>query len=250
MEPPAIEFGDVRFSYGGNLVLEDVSLSLPQKSFVSIVGPNGGGKTTLLKLALGLLRPDRGKIRVLGTSPRDAQRRIGYMPQHSAMDLQFPATVMDVVLMGRLGLAPRFGPFRRQDRQAAAEALREVGVEELRNRPIGALSGGQRQRVLIARALACDPDLLLLDEPTASLDVGVQDELYDLLDRLHEQRTVVIVSHDVGFVTRFVHTVICVNRAVQTHQTEAMTGDVIADMYGHEVRLVRHGHDCAEDHRR
>jgi zinc transport system ATP-binding protein len=238
---PVIEFENVCFSYDGAPVLEHVDLAIRAKEFVCLVGPNGGGKSTLLKLALGLLVPHAGRVRLLGAAPVQTRRRVGYMPQHALLDPQFPVTVMDVVLMGRLTPGWRAGPFRRSDRQAAAEALRAMELYEFRGRVFSSLSGGQRQRVLIARALACEPEVLMLDEPTASLDLHVEEQLYGLLRELSRRITVVIVSHDVGFVSQYVERVICVNRTVETHATGEITGGVIAELYGRDVRMIHHG---------
>ena len=240
---PAIEFDRLSFSYGGPVsVLQDVTFAVAERDFACVIGPNGGGKTTLLKLILGLLRPGSGAVRVLGGAPHEARRRIGYMPQHTQLDPQFPVDVLDVVLMGRLGQGHGLGPFGRRDREIAARALREVGIHDLRSRPFSALSGGQRQRVLIARALACEPDLLLLDEPTSNLDIGVQDDFHQLLHEMNKRLTLLIVSHDVGFVSRFVKTVICVNRRVVVHSTESLTGDAIREIYGRDMDMVLHSH--------
>ena len=252
-EQSAIEIRDLWFSYNGQPVLRDVNLRIERRELVGMVGPNGGGKTTLLKLVLGLLRPDRGEVRVLGRSPRQARPRVGYTPQHTTFDAKFPVNVMDVVLMGRMGRSVRLGPHRRRDVQAAEQALAEVGVAELRRRPFGQLSGGQRQRVMIARSLVSQPELLLLDEPTANLDAAVLQDLHPLLAQLHRQRTVVVVSHDVGFVSEAVGKVVCVHGAVAIHPTAELTGEVIRDLYGLDVRLIRHDHDCqrqclTEDH--
>ncbi len=238
----AVDLRNVSFAYGATQALEGVTFSIQRGDFVSVVGPNGGGKTTLLKLILGLLEPDRGEIRVFGRPPQQARRLVGYMPQHARLDLQFPVTVMDVVLMGRLGNGARMGPFRSPDRSAATEALREVGLYEQRGRSLAALSGGQRQRVLIARALACEPELLLLDEPTSNLDPHVESTFQDLLRRLNERLTILIVSHDLGFVSQMVRTVVCVNRRVQVHPTGELTGEMIHQMYDHDVRMVMHRH--------
>jgi zinc transport system ATP-binding protein len=244
MKPPSpvIEFDDVSFSYDGAPVLEHVDLAIRANEFVCLVGPNGGGKSTLLKLALGLLTPRAGRVRLLAATPAESRGRVGYMPQHAQLDPQFPVTVMDVVLMGRLTSGLRPGPFARVDRQVAAEALREVELYEFRGRVFSSLSGGQRQRVLIARALACEPEVLMLDEPTASLDLHVEERLYELLRELSRRMTVVIVSHDVGFVSQYVQRVICVNRTVETHATGEVTGGVIAELYGRDVRMIHHGH--------
>jgi zinc transport system ATP-binding protein len=239
-KPPAIEISDVRFAYDGTLVLEDVSVTIPQGDFVSIVGPNGGGKTTLLRLILGLIQPSAGTVRVFGVPPEKARHRVGYMPQHSALDLQFPATVMDVALMGRLGSSRFFGPYSRKDKEIVAHALEKVGLSAMRAKSFASLSGGQRQRLLIARALACEPDLLLLDEPTSNLDVVVESEFYALLKELNARSTVVLVSHDLGFVSQFVRNVVCVKRRVAVHPTTEVTGEIISSIYGSRVRMVRH----------
>jgi zinc transport system ATP-binding protein len=240
MDTPVIAIEGLSFSYDGSPVLEDVNLTVREHDYACIVGPNGGGKTTLLKLILGLLRPTRGSVRVFGGSPEESRPRIGYMPQHAQLDPQFPVSVLDVVLMGRLGNGRRLGPFRKADKDLAAEALREVGLDPVRRRPFSALSGGQRQRVLIARALACQPELLLFDEPTSNLDLRVHHDLYELLGELNRRLTVILVSHDVGVVSQFVKSVICVNCKVHVHPTTELTGEVLSEVYGGDVRMVRH----------
>lgn len=238
----AVQLEQVSFAYTSPQVLTEVSVRIGCGDLACMVGPNGGGKTTLLKLMLGLIQPDAGRVRVFGQAPESVRPRIGYMPQATRLDPRFPVTVLDVVLMGRLGRSTRFGRYGKSDRAAAWEALDWVGLTDLAGQSLSILSGGQKQRVLIARALACGPELLLLDEPTANLDARAEDELYSLLQRLNRSMTIVLVSHDVGFVTGFVKTVICVNRTVAVHATEEVTGDVIAEMYGRDVRMVRHDH--------
>lgn len=240
MNEPVISIERMSFSYDGERVLEDVDLAVGPRDFVSLVGPNGGGKTTLLKLVLGLLEPTAGRIRVFGGPPEEARSRIGYMPQHTQVDPRFPVSVTDVVLMGRMSKAAGLGPYRKADREAAWEALRQVDLADLRRRPFSDLSGGQRQRTLIARALVAQPQMLLLDEPTASLDVYMESELYELLNRLNERLTVILVSHDLGFVSRFVRRVVCVKRYVVVHPTSEITGEIIRELYGADVCLVRH----------
>ena len=240
---PVVSLRDVTFSYGGVPALENVSLSVGDREAVSVVGPNGGGKTTMLRLILGLLTPQRGEVRVFGQSPRRARLRIGYMPQHVRYDPQFPVTVIDIVLMGRLGQTARgrvFGWHGHDDRRAAYDALGQVGMDHFGRQPFATLSGGQRQRVLIARALCCKPDLLLLDEPTSNIDSAVEAQLLDLLRGLSRRMTILMVSHDLGFVSGLVESVICVNRRVVVHPTSQMTGDAIRDIYGSEVRMVHH----------
>lgn len=243
MTVPALRFEGVDFRWDGrHRVLADVSFEIEKGDFASVIGPNGGGKTTLLKLALGLLEPNRGAIEVLGTEPIRARPRIGYMPQHATVDPRFPVRVLDVVLMGRLGPHRHVRRLQATDRFAALAALDRVGLQGLEERPFSALSGGQRQRVLLARAVVSDPELLLLDEPAAGLDQQVELNLGDLLQQLSKDRTIVLVSHDLGFVSSFVRTVVCVHQTVDVHPTSQLDGTAIHELYGGDVHLVHHEH--------
>jgi len=242
---PVIQFDNVSFNYGSVAALEDVSFSVSARELVSVIGPNGGGKTTLLKLMLGLLQPAAGSVAILASSPVAARRRIGYMPQYMRYDPRFPVSALDVVLMGRVE-RHRFGWYSAEDKRVAFEALEEVGLDALPGRPFCDLSGGQQQRVLIARALATQPELLLLDEPTANVDLLAESQFLDILHRLNERMTVLMVSHDLGFVADIVEKVICVNRHVVVHPTSVITGEVIQDIYGGNVRMVRHDHGCEQ----
>ncbi len=243
---PVIQFTDLDFAYSQRPLLSGVNIAIPEGDFVCVVGPNGSGKTTLLRLALGLLSPKKGNITVFGQSPRRSRKRIGYVPQHPELDPLFPVSALDVTLMGRLGKSLPFGFWAGKDKQAALAALDEVGLADRRDDHFASLSGGQKQRVLIARALAGEPDLLLLDEPTAGLDAHVEEDFYRLLQQLNKKRTIVLVSHDLGFVSGFVKSVICVGHKVVIHPTSAITGEVIADLYGSDMRLVRHDHRCSD----
>lgn len=241
MEPKSVvKIENVSFAYNGYRVLDNVNLTVNDGDFLCIVGPNAGGKTTLLKLILGLLKPTLGSIRVFGLTPVKVRHRIGYMPQHITLDPLFPVNALDVVLMGRLRNSNRFGFFRKADRQAAVEALRKVELQDERHRSFSDLSGGQRQRVLIARALVTDPNLLILDEPTSNVDAVVETELYELLSRLNIRMTVVVVTHDLGFVSSYVKQVACVNRKVVVHETSDISGEMINALYGRDVQMVRH----------
>ncbi len=180
-----VEISDVTFAYPGHgaqePVLDRVSLSIEPQDFVGLIGPNGGGKTTLLKILLGLIEPQQGRVRVFGKSPAEVRNRIGYVPQHAKIDPSVPAHVLDVVLTGRLSRSS-WGPWLGRSHVAAAwRALQQTGTSDLARRPIGELSGGQQQRVLVARALAGEAELLLLDEPTSGVDVHMEQTLVDLL---------------------------------------------------------------------
>lgn len=240
---PDIQIRNVSFAYQGTPVLEDVNLSVGAGESICMVGPNGGGKTTLVKLILGLLSPDRGEIRLFGQAPRLARLHVGYMPQHVRYDPLFPVTVTDVVLSGRLGqggLGGFFGFYGKADRRAARDALCRLGMEQFARRPFAALSGGQRQRVLIARAICSQAELLLLDEPTANVDMVAETQLFKILRELNRRMTVIVVTHDLGFVSNLVDRVVCVNRKVVTHPTSELSGRVICDLYGSDVSMVRH----------
>jgi len=236
----AIQADDVDFSYDGTPVLEDITLSVPEGDFLGMVGPNGSGKTTLLKIFLGLLQPTRGKIRIFGQAPERMRHFVGYVPQHATLDNSFPVSVLDVVLMGRLHRAPLFGRYTHRDKEVARQVMNDVKVEDLSKRRFGTLSGGQQQRVLIARALAGRPRLLLLDEPTASVDGRVEQDVYELLKKLNQQATIVLVSHDVGFISTYVRHVACVNRRLTCNPTEKITGEVIEACYSGPVHMLKH----------
>jgi zinc transport system ATP-binding protein len=243
---PAVELRDVWFGYGSEPVIAGATFSVGEREAVCVVGPNGGGKTTLFKLILGLQRPDSGEVRVFGLTPERARRRIGYVPQSVSFDPQFPVTALEVVLMGRLAGRPA-GPYSKTDRGVALGALADIGLAELADHPFSELSMGQRQRVLIARALSTKPDLLLLDEPTANIDAAVEEKIYALLDKLRERMTIMMISHDLAFVASIFKRVVCVHRTVAVHPTEDVTDDKLRRIYGADFRMVRHdvgGHEA------
>lgn len=240
---PAITFDKVTFCYEQTPAVAEVTLDIKVREFVCLVGPNGGGKTTLLKLILGLLKPLNGSIDVLGMCPTKARPRIGYLSQTLQFDALFPIAALDVVLMGRL-TGGKWGRYSSIDRKRALALLDEVGLADAAQRPFATLSGGMRQRVLLARALAADPEILLLDEPTSMVDAFAEDRLLAHLRQLHDKLTIVLVSHDFGFVSQLVHRVICVNRTVTSHTVEALTGETFHKLYGHPVAHIHH-HHCA-----
>lgn len=245
---PLITLKGASFSYGTTPVLEQIDLEVIEGEFLGIVGPNAGGKSTLLRLILGLLTPQGGSIRVLGDRPQRARSQIGYVPQYPSFSREFPISVEQLVLLGRMGDRPgwlrslRPGGYQREDYQAARQALVEVEAENLTQRQIGSLSGGQLQRVLLARALVSNPSILILDEPTANIDQRLEGDIFDLLKRLNQRMTILVVSHDIAFISSYVTRVACINRTLVCHHTDAIDGEVIQDLYGEDVRMVAHHH--------
>jgi zinc transport system ATP-binding protein len=228
-------------TYDGEPVLEDINLSVEKLDFIGLIGPNGGGKTTLLKVLLGLLPPTRGQVCVMGKPVKEARRYIGYVPQSVQFDRDFPISVWDVVRMGRLGRRRLLQRYTAEDDQVVAEALRSANMLDLRDRPIGALSGGQRQRVYIARALATEPKILLLDEPMASVDPQVSASIYELLSKLNEHITILLVSHDMSAISSHVKTVGCLNRRLFYHGGKQITPDMLEAAYRCPIDLIAHG---------
>ena len=253
-----IEIEDLDFAYNGETVLKDVNLTVRRKDFTAIIGPNGGGKTTLLKLILGLLIPVKGAVRVDGKSPQEASPCIGYVPQDVHTNRSFPITVMDVVLMGNLDPNKRLSRRSAVNRRDALAALERMEMVAHADKKIGMLSGGQRKRVFIARALLSRPKLLLLDEPTASIDTKGQANFYRLLKELNQEITVLVVSHDLLVISRYVKSVACVNKKLHYHDQAEITGDMLETMYPCTVEevcpveLVAHGlpHRVLMDHKK
>jgi zinc transport system ATP-binding protein len=241
MKKPIIELTNVNFSYEkAGLVLEDVSLCVEEGDFLGIIGPNGGGKSTLLKLILGLLAPDGGSIEVLGSSPKDSRSKIGYVPQFKTFSRNFPISVEETVLMGRLGKTRWVGSYTKEDREIANDLLQKLQILDLAKRGIGALSGGEVQRVMIARALAASPEILLLDEPSSSTDPKAEENLFDLLKEMNEKYTILLVSHDIGFISHYINRVACIDRKLICHQTAPLTREKIEELYQMPVHLIHH----------
>lgn len=238
----AITVEAVSYSYGDVAVLEGVNLSVAAGEFLGLVGPNGGGKSTLLKLILGLLKPKTGRITVLGKSPAEGRRRVGYVSQFNAFSRDFPISAENTVLMGRLGKTQALGGYCANDRRAAHRAMAQAQVLELGDRRLATLSGGQLQRVMIARALACEPEILVLDEPTANIDLRGEQDIFDLLGQLDGQPTILVVSHDIGFISQYVTRVACLNRTLVCHGTDTINGEIINELYGSPVRMIHHKH--------
>ena len=206
----AISIKNLSFSYQDMSVLNEISFDIQPGQFIGMIGPNGGGKTTLLKLILGFLKSNKGKIEVFGQNPIGARQHMAYVPQSLRFDKQFPISVMELVLEGRLAHLPWYGRFSKNDKHIAMDALERVGLADLHKRPFGSLSGGQAQRALIARALASEPRLLLLDEPTASVDAQAEADIYAILKKLQGDMTILMVTHNLQAAIELVEKVICV----------------------------------------
>lgn len=244
---PVIEFSNCSAGYGRSVVLEDINLKVQPRETLCLVGPNGGGKSTLLKLIMGLLEPVSGSVRVLGTSPQRARTRIGYMPQQVELDPLFPATVESIILMGRLNGSMHWF-YSREDRRATRKVIEETGLDAYRNSRFSELSGGYKQRVLIARAIVSNPEILLLDEPTAMVDAQVGAQLLSQLKLLHQKLTIILVSHDAAFVSGLVDEVFCVNRTAEFHPLRRVEDAAIQQMYGEGAQAVLHHHGHCQHH--
>ncbi len=236
-----VRLEDVWVQYNGVPILEGINLAIEQDDFLGIIGPNGGGKTTLLKIILGLISPSRGKVSVLGKPPEKSRSKIGYVPQHNLFDRDFPINVGDVVLMGRYGKSGLFRRYSSEDRRATQDALQTVGMLDYKERQMGKLSGGELQRIFIARALVAEPKLLLLDEPTASVDPAMQTEFYELLEKLKKQMAIVLVSHDISAISIYVDKLACLNRQLHYHGSKEITPEILEATYKCPVQMIAHG---------
>ena len=239
--PDVVRLEDVWVRYNGTPALEGINLNVAEHDFLGIIGPNGGGKSTLLKVILGLIKPERGMVTVMGNPPDKSRSRTGYVPQYSNYDHNFPVSVIEVVTMGRYGKAGLLKPYGRIDKQAAEKALRRVGMLDHAGSQIGQLSGGQQQRAFIARALVSEPQLLLLDEPTASVDSAMQTDFYELLELLKEEMAIIMVSHDIGAVSVFVDKIACLNVQLYYHGSREITPEILEATYKCPVQLIAHG---------
>jgi zinc transport system ATP-binding protein len=228
-------------SYENELVLEDINLDIFENDFLGLIGPNGGGKTTLIKVLLGLLKPIRGEVEILGEPVSSGRRHIGYVPQLVEFDRDFPISVWDVTLMGRLGRRGLFHRYTQDDHQAVSESLERVGMLAYRDRPISELSGGQRQRVYIARALAKHPKILILDEPTASIDPENVTGIFELLKALNQEATILMISHNMSAISSYTKTVGCLNRKLHYHGEKKITPEMLDAAYQCPVDLIAHG---------
>jgi zinc transport system ATP-binding protein len=231
-QPALLQVEDVCFSYQEGLeILHRVNLEIYANEFIGIIGPNGGGKTTLLKLIMGFLKPTHGSIFILGKRPSESIHQFSYVPQNLRYDKEFPISVLELVLSGRLSQLPWYGFYKRKDKQAAFAALDQVGLSDFGSRSFGSLSGGQAQRVLIARALASEPKILLLDEPTANVDSQAEADIYSLLNQLRKEMTILMVTHDLKTAIHQVDRVLVVQKEVDTFSTQEVCEHFAMGLY-------------------
>jgi len=246
---PILSIQNLNFNYGTRSILENVSLSMDAQDFVAIIGPNGGGKSTLLKCIMGIFKPQSGTIEVFGTTAKKGRQFMGYLPQFRNVDGDYPITVLETVMMSTLNGNP-FKHFSKQDQERAKLALSDVKISNLASRSLSALSGGEKQRVFLARALMSDPKLLILDEPTTSIDAPSEQEFYGLLGELNQKMAILMVSHDISMVSTTVKNIACLNKKLIYHGTKELTSHDLEETYGCDVELIAHGmpHRVLKDH--
>ena len=237
----AVKLTDVYVSYENRYVLKDVDLEVEDKTFLGIIGPNGGGKTTLLKVISGLIKPDKGIKEIYGKKCNNS-KMVGYVPQTTSFDHDFPVSVMDVILMGRLN--NRIQPFHNysnEDFDKAYSIMKKLEITDVKNRQIGQLSGGQLQKVLIARALVSDPNILLLDEPTSSIDASSTSVIYSLLNDLNKEITIIVVTHNLAAVSSYFDSIACLNKKLYYHGNGEIKEETIDKVFGCPIDLIAHG---------
>ncbi|MBI9031466.1 metal ABC transporter ATP-binding protein [bacterium] len=235
-----VEFADVSFNYDSSPTLIDINFSIEKNDFVAIVGPNGGGKSTLLKLILAQLAPSKGTITIFGDKNYKSLEKLGYVPQFTTHQHDFPLRLIDMVLQSKLRNNSFFVRYSKQDKERATEILKMLKIGEYKDRFLSELSGGQRQRALIARALIDDPEILILDEPTASVDISVEQDIYDILKELNKNITILLVTHDVSFVSKYVNKVFCVNRYLHAHKLDDLTDNDAQEVYNKSMKMIKH----------
>ena len=234
-----VEIENVSLTFNKQPVLEKINLSIAKNDFLAIIGPNGGGKSTLLKVILGLIKFNEGNVTVFGNQPGNPSNPIGYLPQNVTFDPDFPINVFETVLSGRYhGILKNYSD---KDKEMVSKTLEEVGMIKMQDRQMSRLSGGQKQRVFIARAIVRDPKLLLLDEPMASIDPEMQNSFYNLLTKLRERMAIVLVSHDVGAVSTHVDNIACLNKRLYYHGPVEDSAEGLEEVYHCPIDLISHG---------
>ncbi len=237
---PVIQIDHVTFSFGSQPVLEDITFDINKNDFIAFLGPNGAGKTTLVKLLMGFLEPVLGTIRVLGKRPKSARTHIGYVPQYTNFDVDYPLNVLDVVKLNMIDSRSYFPWFTEKQEQKAYALLEKLEIEALYKRKFSELSGGQKQRALLARALVSEPEILILDEPTASIDITIEKDIYELLKKLNERITIILVTHDISFISSYINKICCLNKYATVHSAEELSGESLFDVYDRNIKYLKH----------
>lgn len=235
MHNKIIELSNVSVAYENHQVLDKVNLTVNENDFIGVIGPNGGGKTTMVKTILGLIKPTSGKV-----IRHQKNTVFGYLPQYTNIDKRFPLKVCDIVLSGLMNHKSIFGNYNKKDRQKACEALDWAGMKNMAYKHIGSLSGGQTQKVLLARAIVSDPSLLILDEPDTYVDYASEGEIYELLKKLNEKMAILMVSHDLGIISSYIKTIACINKKLHYHKSNVITAEQLKT-YNCPIQLVTHG---------
>jgi len=235
-----VEIESVYAGYDDEVILQDVSLDIFDDDFIGVIGPNGGGKTTLLNVILGLIKPYKGTVTFCDDLKLHRNNKIGYLPQLNKIDKKFPITVKDVVLSGLIYGTGMMNRHSKLDKVKAERTLDRIGIANLKKYPIGELSGGQMQKVLLARAIVSSPRLLILDEPNTFVDNQFEGELYEILNELNQEMAIMIVTHDVGTVSSYVKTIACVNRQLHYHKSNIISEEQLA-LYNCPIKLITHG---------
>ncbi|MFP4471708.1 MAG: metal ABC transporter ATP-binding protein [Bacteroidota bacterium] len=238
MNDKILELKSVTAGYGDEVILKDINLAIYDRDFIGVIGPNGGGKTTLVKLIIGLIKPMSGQV--IYTHPANNSKLIGYLPQVHGTDRKFPITVLDVVLSGLADGNRIFRRFSKTEIRQARELLAEMGIAHLERKNIGELSGGQVQRVFLCRAIISEPQLLILDEPNTYVDNQFESDLYRFLKKLNETMAIMMVSHDVGTITYYVKTIACINRELHYHKSNVISQAQLA-AYNCPIQIIAHG---------
>lgn len=236
-----IHIDNIVAGYDNKIVLHDVSLDIWENDFLGIIGPNGGGKTTLLKIILGLLKPKSGSVRYFDGEKEVSSLKIGYLPQMNKIDKKFPISVREVVLSGLMAEKPRFRDFTAEQKQRAEEVIAQMGLQELAKRAIGDLSGGQLQRVLLGRSMVSRPKVLILDEPNSYVDKRFESHFYNLLEEISKESSIILVSHDIGTVLSMVKNIACVNETLHYHSGADISAEWLENKYACPIELVGHG---------
>jgi zinc transport system ATP-binding protein len=240
-EKKILELKNLYAGYNGDTILENINLTVYEKDFIGVIGANGSGKTTLLKVILGLIQPYQGSITFFIEGEEHKRQFIGYMPQVSMFDKKFPIQVMDVVGSGLIAKMGLFKTFNKTQKEQIHQVMEQMGIINLRSKPIGELSGGQMQRVFLARALVSSPSLLILDEPETSVDKTFEHGFFNTLKELNKTLTIILVSHDIGMISSYVKTIACISRTLHYHRSNKISKELL-DSYHCPIDLITHGH--------